>query len=292
MDETQTTFRWLVLGVLLIMAAALAGQLWGDYRRALALTDTAERLTADQTVQAATLAASSVASPQTTPEGTRHRAATAVPQLTATAQAQRNWAAEAALWPVVWADDFSGTGSPVRWSEGGGDDALSTGVRAVRDGEYVWDLTAVQGFTWVEAPAGANPDLDDFFVSADLAMARPFAGDLYIAFRYVDVRNYYLAGLCREQTQVRVRARVDGVWNSVINCAPLPPAVPAAAAGAGQTVGVVGRDDQFALFINGVYVAGFSDGRLPRGRIGVLVDMNAGDVNTFRFDNFVVRAPR
>lgn len=284
MERTRNIFLAIVFGTLLIMLLLLTVETWANRRRGLDVAGEATALA--RVVQAQYVTLTAVAQytpppPTPLPTATPDRVATLQQQAQATGAADAALLTAARSWPLALFDAFDDNANG--WAEGEGNPELSTGARQVIDSAYVWDLTAVDGFSWVQAPPGA--DYGDFFLAADVLMDTPGVGEQHLAFRYNDGANYYTFGVCGPGGYLHAQRKHRDEWTTLLPCTPHP----ALNATGVNRLAVIAQGDRFLLFANDVPAGEFRDDRLPFGRVGVQIEMDEGDVNVYRFDNFELR---
>jgi hypothetical protein len=171
------------------------------------------------------------------------------------------------------------------WGEGPGNSELSNGERTIVDGRYVWDLEALESFSWVTSPEGA--DLQDFYMAVDVAREQANVGEISLVFRYQDTDNFYQFALCEAAQQYSVWMQYADDWDVLVNCTYSDAIAPDGS----NRLAVIAHGGQFAFFINEQYVNTLLAPQLTGGRGGVMVEMDTAEQNVYIFDNFEVRIP-
>ena len=293
----------IVSGVVCVMLIAL-----GIFFMALPNTPTGERVTptaisvsqADQETAAAEESAEATKSAALLATEIADRAtATVQAQVTSTAQAEATQAAiqatttaveifytQALAWPSVMNDSFDSNAN--NWIEDEvNDDEYASILWKIQNGQYVWQVTARQGFVW-----RVWPDVDPmsgFYVSVDVQQTSGISNAQYgIIFRNSEEPiNYYYFEV-RESQEWGVYLYDDTEWHTLM---PLDFS-PAISPGEVNHLEVIGQDDHFLFFINGDFVGEVYDSTLNLGEVGLSIGLsNEGEEAVIVFDNFVVRTP-
>ena len=285
MFRTQSIFAAILLLTALVVAGILINQAVRDSRRAELVSAEISVINTVLTRQSVTLTAVASYTPPPTATPTPNSAATAQAEATATIVAQPALLEEALTWTPLLTDTFDNNN--LNWPEDEGDTTLSTGQPLVVDGEYVWDINAIAGFTWVAAPDDA-PSFTDFYGEMTLQKDAAANGELSFVFHYVDNTNFYMFGLCETpDLGYHIWYRQDGDWESIVSCLAsdlIRPNQP-------NKLAVISQDNTYTLYINNQYTHTFRDSKFPEGRPGVMIELSAEQANTFRFDNLIIRTP-
>ncbi|GEM_PF-6895828 len=190
----------------------------------------------------------------------------------------------AASWPIVLADSFDQNIND--WRDGVTSDEYANIVWNI-DGQYVWTVTANQGFVWQVWPEMAPQS--DFYLSVQAQQLSGTSDTQYgVTFRNDEsTNNYYLFDLTNQQ-QYSFWVHFNDEWFPIIDSSFSEAIIP----GAQNQIEIVAQDSHFTFFINGQYVAHALDDRLSSGTIGLEVGMNReGDQAVIAFDEFTVRVP-
>ncbi len=258
------------IGIGLIAAAVLSG-CGGGAGRLTGPTMTAQ---AERAIRQATQIARGSRQTQVAEEGRQQ----------ATAQAAR---LEVENWPVVLEDDFE-VDSGV-WILGTDESAgLAEIDWQIDGGVYRWEASAYDSFVWWVTPDAAS--LEDFYLQVDVRQTESLdVGERGVLFRQDDAVGYYTFEL--NQLGEFGMFFYDSVlesWQTVVDWQTSP----SIRLGFVNTLTVVGRGDQFLLYINGDRVAEGRDARSAVGAVGLLIGLtNPGEAASWEFDDFILRAP-
>jgi hypothetical protein len=231
--------------------------------------------------------------PSPTPTLTRTPTSTPTPNLTATQQVvqatgtaqsiQTTVAQAGSQWSILLADTFDTNKN--EWYEGTDDDEYGKVIYEIVNGNYRWDAIANKGFIgWVNIDTEA---LKDFFIAVDIEQTEssPLAQQ-GLLFRKDAEGNYYCFGV--EDGQFFVSLRYNGEWIDLIDWTDAPPF---------RTTGsnrytVIAEGSHFIFMINDQYVASVTDGRLPKGTLGLALALHDTDQHAiFEVDNIELRIP-
>jgi hypothetical protein len=204
---------------------------------------------------------------------------------TATVQARQAALSTAKSWPVVLSDTFDRDLDV--WSIGEDEDpSLGSVSWAIEGGQYLWHAQAVTGFVWWVIPEGEA--VTDFYLSVDASqVSDPDVGEYGVIFRRDDDEQYYLFEISDLGYYALFLYSLNG-WETLIDWTDHA----AITAGEFNQLAVHATGPLFDLYINGIYVAGYVDERLPSGRVGLLIGLsNAGEEMSWLFDNFELQAP-
>jgi hypothetical protein len=288
MQRTRTLFLIIFCGSLLFAAGLLITELLRQSGRAALvageITQIAELIVEQQVTL--TVVAQLTPPPTQTPQPTAtprpNYLATAQVEATATRRAVAELVTTAQGWPLMLSEPFNN--NRLEWPIGDGNDELSKGGREVVDGVYVWDLEALEGFYWVDVQT-RTVSAETFYYSVDLSQDDSRNGTQSIVFQYEDPSNFYFFGICGDAYYVGWR--LEKRWSRIINCQPSD----AINVGGINKLSVISQDARFLLFINDTFMTEMWATPSRAGNIGVLVEMETGDKNAFRFDNVLLRVP-
>ena len=289
MRRTRNLFFFIFCGSLLLAAGLLITELLRQSGRAVLVAEgirQVEQAIVDQQTTLTTIA-------QITPPPTQTPLPTLTPrpnylattqiEATATHTAITALFAVVQRWPLVLSEPFSN--NRLEWPTGEGNDELSQGARDVVNGQYVWDLEAVKGFTWVEVQT-RTVSAETFYYSVELAQDSSGNGIQSIVFQYEDYANYYFFGICGDSYYIGWRD--EGTWTRLVDCQPST----AINVDGTNKLSVLSQDARLLLFINDIFMTEVQIDPSRVGSFGMLVEMKAGEINTFRYDNVVLRVPR
>ena len=187
-------------------------------------------------------------------------------------------------WPVSFTENF--TDNSHKWETGDVRDDYITGNRSISDGNYTWNVTAVQSASDFSFPD--MPDQKDFYASLDMKLVKmpddPDA-DAGLVFRNnnSDQSWYYFSVNDKGQYYFGRYDRKD--WYSLI------PETDSAAILVGQTnhLAVAAQGSQYIFLINGQMVDHFIDDNLKSGNIGVGINLpKTGEKASVQFSNLKV----
>lgn len=288
MQRTRNLFLIIFFGSLLLAAGLLITELLRQSGRAVLVAEEMTQVADLIAEQQVTLTALSQITPPPTqtprPTGTPRPdyLATVQVEATATRDALVAVLAEAESWPLVLNEPF--TNNRLEWPTGDGNDELSQGGREVVDGQYVWELTALEGFYWVDVQT-RTVSAETFYYSVELTQDDSSNGTQSIVFQYENPSNFYFFGICGDEYYAGWRYQRN--WSRIINCQPSE----VINVGGTNKLTVISQDERFLLFINDVFMTEMWADPSRVGEFGVLVEMETGDDNAFRFDNVVLRVP-
>ncbi len=290
MERTRHIFIAIFALVALVTIGLLMGLMWRDLQRVNAAKADADALSTVVAQQAATLThianatPVATATPLPTPTALPDRFATASAEAVATTAARPDALAIAKRWPLLQRELFDN--NDAGWAtDGGVDSNLSTPARAISNGEFSWDVKAIEELTWVE-PLPDTLLTERFYLSVDIAQNAPHTTDQGVLFRYQDASNDYLFGLCERRGEIGTYRRVDGDWIAIQNCR-LHDAV---RIDEQNRLTVVGQSGYYQFFINDMFVSDLWDRTFESGQVGLYIEASAGDETVFRFDNLEIRS--
>ncbi len=288
MQRTRNLFLIIFCGSLLIAAGLLITELLRQSGRAVIVAEEVTHIAEAVADQQVTLTALS----QITPPPTQTAEPTATPlpaylatvqvEATATRTAMTEIVAAAQAWPLVLNEPF--TNNRLEWPTGDGNDELSRGGRDVVDGQYVWALEAIDGFYWVDVQT-RTVSAETFYYSVELTQDDSRNGTQSIVFQYRDPSNFYFFGICGDKYYVGWR--FQRTWTRIVNCQ----SSSAINVGGTNKLSVISQDERFLLFINDTFMTEMWADPSRIGEFGVLIEMETGDINSFRYDNVVLRVP-
>lgn len=288
MQRTRNIFLIIFFSSLLVAAGLLMTELLRQSGRMVLVNEQIAQIEQAITAQQVTLTAlaqqtpPSTQTPQPTITGRPNHIATVQVEATATRTTIGEQVAIAQSWPLVLSEPFNN--NRMEWATGSGDDELSQGDREVIDGQYVWDLTAVDGFSWVEVQT-RTVSAETFYYSVELTQDDSLNGTQSIVFQFEDYSNYYFFGICGDSYYVGWR--YQRTWTRLVNCQRSE----AINVGGTNKLTVLSQNDRFLLFINDIFLSEMWAEPSRVGDFGVLVEMETGDRNAFRYDNVVLRVP-
>ncbi len=206
--------------------------------------------------------------------------ATAQAQATVTAVYQATQVAD-----YEFFDDFDN--NVHGWDSGTQVNDYWSGNLSISDGAYVWEIEELHndGF-FSRRDWYANIAIEDFDLSVDAKLATPEAVSLCYAVVFrasSDIsEGYYVFSVCDDQKYyVEYNSDVDG--NDKLSSLTHSPII---RSGDWNTLAVSARGDHFILSINNVVVSEFTDTRLPKGYIYLMLDADDTIPGTIMFDNF------
>jgi hypothetical protein len=209
---------------------------------------------------------------------------TAVAQITATAIAPiQEIINKTDTWETVFLDTFdtNENGWVIRPEI---DSELADGRIEIKDGSYVWDVTAKQGFWWYGA--SDRGVASDFALSTDVRLKRGQTGEYGLSFRE-HKSDYYTFTITPNQ-YFRVSLYYDDRWISLIDWEKSYAIKPYDF----NNITVIAEEQDFYFFINNQFVGQITDDHIKYGWYACFIDMhNEGDKAVIEFDNFGLRIP-
>jgi hypothetical protein len=194
--------------------------------------------------------------------------------------------AEAKTWPLILADNFDT--EPASASSSFNtlniDDQLGTRSGFVGAGVLSISFTVKKGDGAFSTTLATSPQVTDFYLKVELKQSRgPNNADAGLVFRCQadGVRRY---GFLINQNSYQLVVFTDQ-WYI------LKPWTPSAAIRAGQTnsLAVLAKGRDLALYINDQKVDQISDAKLASGSVGLGIEAYGKELVTFDFDNFELR---
>jgi hypothetical protein len=202
-----------------------------------------------------------------------------------TAQAYEATAVYAAYqWKAILTDTFDTNQHD--WYVDTDDDEYAQIIYQVKDGKYIWDATAHQGFV---QRMRVNPvSFGDFYFALDATQpSSTTAADYGIIFREDTSNNYYYFSI-NNKGEYNLWLYYQAEWTALIENTGSESILPREA----NKLAVLAEGDHFILFINDQYVTEIQDATLPKGRVGMGAEISEPDLNViFEFDNLELRAP-
>jgi len=238
----------------------------------------------DQYFPSPTSTATRTPIPTATPTKTPTNTPTATPNMTA--RAFETTAASAAdEWNEFVSETFDTNKSD--WYVGTDDDQYAKVTYDVKNGKYIWDATAHQGFVqrvWVSPIAVKN-----FYFSVEVN--RPGSTTLAsqgFSFREDGTGNYYFFSI-RSGAYFNFWLQNAGEWIELIK----PTKSSALRPDGANKISILAEADHFIFFINDQYVADIHDDTLDRGKVGLVIEISDADINAvFEFDNILLKLPK
>ncbi|HOG47915.1 MAG TPA: serine/threonine-protein kinase [Anaerolineae bacterium] len=187
-----------------------------------------------------------------------------------------------AHWTVVRRDRFNDGANG--WPTGAIRQRLVVGNLSVTGGEYRWEVRALGSFV---SRIRHEPPLTDFALAIDARLlSGPDSCQYGLTFRSGKSGEYVF--WARGDGHVALRAWCSGDWTTLLDWAPCP----ALHRGQANRLTVIAQGRQLGLLVNDQLVGAIEDARQSRGTAGLAIALaRAGDVATFAFDDFELRAP-
>ena len=289
MDKTRNRFYLIMILTSLLMIGVLVTVLLRDRSRGIDIQNELTRVAVAVNEQNVTLTAVATYTPPPTPTAMPEASPTPDHLQTVQAEATRlrtqifDLQASARNWETVYAEVFAD--NEREWATDAGSDEYSIATRSIDDGTYTWEVEAVQDFFWVEAPEGDS--VEDFYLSAEISQAKQAIGEQGVIFRYIDIRNFYYFSLCDATQQYQAGRRVDSEWFTLISCNHSD----LISVDNSNLLEVIGKGQQFLLSINGQFVSEMLDTNLATGRVGLIIEMDTDEINTYTFHKIELRTP-
>jgi hypothetical protein len=191
---------------------------------------------------------------------------------------------EAREWSLIFQDRFDTNATG--WEVGDGPESdLARDHREVSNGQYIWEMEGFDDEVWGWYTPPIDP-IDDFYFSVKVEhIENAGSGAAYgVVFRR-EGRNFYTFRITDNQ-DFRVRRRYEDGWIDLIGWTQSASVRP----GDVNRLTVIGQGGDFRFYINDHFVGEARDELLSRGNVGVTIALaNAGDADTFAFDDFEVR---
>jgi serine/threonine protein kinase len=275
------------------MAEARAAGTATAQARRTATAQVLKKATATAEARAAATATARMRSTATA-RARRNATTTAEAQAAVTAEAQaaataavlacvHDTAIAPAHWPIILCDTFDTNVND--WLTGDySSERVTGGNRDVTNGKYRWEANSSQGVVWRAIPDIAS--VSDFYLTMEARRVSGSERGRYgLVFRYAD-RDYYWVKIGDDQN-FRLDLRYEDEWTTLIGWTETSAIRP----GQVNRLTVIAEGTHFTFYVNDQYVGEADDSRLSIGRVGVAVEIYAGDAAVFEFDNFEVRAP-
>lgn len=203
---------------------------------------------------------------------------------TASAQAIQNTIANAGnQWQVLFSDPFDDNDR--HWKVGTTNDEYAMIVREVKDGKYVWDATAKQGFIgWIPT---SPVSLTDFYFSAEFKETSASSPAQYgLVFRDDSLGNFYYFAV--EGGSFLAALTYNNQWIDLIRWT----ASSSIRIGEANRVTIIVQGPHFIFLINDQYVGDATNDRIAKGTAGLAIGLNAADARSMvEFDNVEIRTP-
>jgi hypothetical protein len=203
-------------------------------------------------------------------------------EMAAKVEAAKESIATAADWPLLIDETFDD--NSLGWHEGQIEDEYASMILTI-DGQYTWQVTALQGFTWRVWPT--SDMLGDFYLSVDVKEDSDNPNAEYgLIFRNNDGNFFYFE--VRETGEYQVLSMADDNWNTVLPMTYSEYIRP----GEFNRLIVIAHQETFIFMVNGQYLGQVSAGPPDEGQPGVSIGLpSAGEQSIVVFDNFQVRTP-
>jgi hypothetical protein len=170
------------------------------------------------------------------------------------------------------------------WYTGESEDELAKAIIEVRDGAYMWDITARDGFfKWAESGVRT---VSSFHLSVDVHLKSGKYAEYGVTFRQ-DEDSFYVFQIADDETY-NVSKYLDDEWTTLLDWTQSKAIKPYDV----NRLTVMGKKTQFYFFINDQFVAEVEDDSIPYGGISFYVSLyEKGDEAVIEFDNFILLAP-
>jgi hypothetical protein len=206
------------------------------------------------------------------------------PEATTAPTATVKTASDPEEWPVVFSDTFDeDTGD---WFTGPDEGDYAIVDISIADGKYLFSMTTKEPSTyWLTPDAGRYGDV---LVSVDVErVSGTQEGDYGLMFRLDE--EYYHFSINSDWQEYSVYLSVGDDWEAIIDYTESDLINPDGS----NRLAVLAVGSTFTLYLNGQELDSFTDDRLPRGEVGIAVNMyNSGETLDLEFDNFEIKAPR
>jgi len=189
-----------------------------------------------------------------------------------------------ANWRSVMCDTFVDDSND--WPVGDDNGQYADVTRTLDGGVYTWEVDSKEGVY-----ASAEPkirSLTDFYLAVE-AMRASGPDDMHygVLFRYKDANNYYTFSINDAVQEYNVQILEAGTWKTLTDWTHSEAIKP----GEANWLSVLGKGSKFTFYINDEQVGDLADNRLPKGLIGLGVDVNSGEQATIEWTTVDVRAP-
>ena len=187
-------------------------------------------------------------------------------------------------WSIVMCDTFVDDSNG--WPVGDDNSQYADVTRTLDGGVYTWEINTKEG-----AYLSVRPDMQplaDFYLAVEAARASgPDNMNHGVQFRFEDASNYYTFSINDAVQEYTVQIRHAGAWETPVDWTHSEAIKP----GEANRLAVLGEGSQFTFYINDEQVGDLTDDRLPKGLIGLRVDMDANEQATIDWTTVDVRAP-
>lgn len=209
---------------------------------------------------------------------------TADPQATATAVAAINEVSELTKdWRTVLKERFDSTKNYL-WYTGVIESEYAKEIIEVKDGVYIWNLTAYDAF--FRGAGSRVRTVSSFHVSADAHLVSGKYAKYGVMFRQ-DEDGFYFFQIADDETY-NVSIYLDDEWTTLFEWTKSKAIKPYEV----NRLSVMGYRTHFYFFINDQFVAEVEDDSIPYGQIGFYASLDKkGDKAVIEFDNVIMLAP-
>lgn len=205
-------------------------------------------------------------------------------QATATAIAAINEVSEHTKdWRIVYKERFD-SNKRYLWHTYESENELAKAILEVKDGAYVWTLTAYDGF-YHRAKSRVRT-VSSFHISVDVYMKSGKDAAYGIVFRENE-DDYYIFRITDDQ-YYSVLLQFDDEWITLLDWTKSKAIKPYEI----NRLTVMGQRTHFYFFINDQFVAEVEDDSIPKGGISFYAGLDRkGDKAVIEFDNVILLAP-
>ncbi|HNQ96260.1 MAG TPA: hypothetical protein PKK96_03700 [Anaerolineales bacterium] len=207
---------------------------------------------------------------------------TPTPTPNLTAQAYEGTAVHAAdAWTNLLTESFDS--NQFGWHVGKDDDEYALTNFEVRDGKYIWDATAHQGFVQrIRANASA---IKDFYFSVEITQPESLVDvDYGIYFREDQEDNYYYFGMDNNGEFI-LWLYNNEEWTQLVE----ETLSPAFQQGETNKLSMIAEENHFIFFINDEFAVECFDETLAAGNVGMVIEISQPNLHAiFEFDNVIV----
>jgi len=286
-DSSGRAFVWLILGVTAIGCITLFGaaffffkpdtkSLVGHYfpSPTSTLTRTPTPTPTNTSTPTQTPTPTVTLTPTNTP--------TPTPNLTEQA-AQATAESINSKWRVILDDNFDS--DKHRWGTGTANDARSTSIIQVTDGKYNWDITTYDlAIQWENAN---TQSVSNVAVSVDVKqISGPDTAEFGLTFREDTSFHSYYFGI--NDSGEYFLLLYNDQWLTLIGNTKSNLIHP----NESNRLTVIAEGSRFTFFINGQYLAEYTDEQIKSGSVGLYSTLYESNQHAvFEFDNFELRAP-
>lgn len=209
---------------------------------------------------------------------------TADPQATATAVAAINEVSELTKdWQTVLKERFDSNKNYLWYTENSESELAKT-ILEVKDGAYIWDLTAYDEFSQL-VNSRVRP-ISSFHLSADVHLKGGNLAEYGVIFRMHE-DDFYVFRIVDAQ-YFSVSLNLDDKWTTLLDWTESDTIKPYEV----NRLSIMGQRTHFYFFINDQFVAKVEDDGIPYGGIGFYASLyKKGDKAVIEFDNVIMLAP-